>query len=176
MLSGQEYDLTKHELILLDLLHDMYVKIEHLYCDDKNEAFGIDFYGMTDKDVASALHKLSSFGYLSTHQGYVGLTHMGGQVWSETFCVDWSKYFFVETQFVNPHQERIKLYANDVDVLKLAINYSGGMFDISQIQKITWQPIYWHDKFDGFCVETMANSEHLPPYCDIMPRYKQFSL
>lgn len=164
--------MTKLDLIIIHLLHHMQIIKSHILADDFVESFNISIQNPSFDEKTKSLDYLLKNGYIQIDEtGYIGLTQKGGQFWESTFLIDWHLYFEYGSQFKND-TEFTFFYATNKETVQLAIKNSNGLFDDCEI-KITqdWQAIYWKPAFNGFYIEKALDSELLPYFDEILPKY-----
>lgn len=157
---------------IIHLLHNMRVKNSSILSEDFSESLNLNIAEPSLNEKAESLDKLLKNGYIQIDENsYIGLTQKGGQFWESEFLIDWHLYFEYGSQFIND-KEVVFLYAANQETLKLAIKNSNGLLDDCEIKTAKdWQPIYWKEPFNGYYIEKELDSELLPYFSEILPKY-----
>lgn len=159
-------------LTIIHLLHNIKVNKSIILSDNSAERLNLAIVEPDFHDKINALTMLQNQAYVHIDDnGYMGLTQKGGAFWENTLLIDWQFYFEYGSWFIGD-KEYTFFYATKQETVKLAMKHSKGLFDDCIIQTAqNWQPIYWKEAFDGFYIQKELNSELLPYFADVLPKY-----
>lgn len=162
-------------LIIIHLLHNMRISQSAILSDDFVESLNLNIDNPSFSEKLESLNYLRDSGYIQINKDeYIGLTSKGGEFWESKFLIDWNLYFEYGSQFIND-KELTFFYATNKETVQLAIKNSNGLFDDCEIKIAqNWQPIYWKEPFNGFYIEKELDSELLPYFDEILPKYHRF--
>lgn len=164
--------MNKLNLTIIHLLHNMRVKNSSILSENFSENLNLNIAEPSLNEKTESLDNLLKNDYVQIDETcYIGLTEKGGQFWESEFLIDWSLYFEYGSQFIND-KEFTFFYATNKETVQLAIKNSNGLFDDCEIKIAqNWQPIYWKEPFNGFYIEKELDSELLPYFDEILPKY-----
>lgn len=157
---------------IIHLFHNMRIKKSSIVSEYFSESLNLNIVEPSLNEKTESLDDLLKNGYIQIDKtGYIGLTQKGGKFWESKFLIDWNLYFEYGSQFIND-KELTFFYATNKETVQLAIKNSNGLFDDCEIKIAqNWQPIYWKEPFNGFYIEKELDSELLPYFDEILPKY-----
>lgn len=151
------------DILLLDYLCELPSTMRQMTSETADYLFNLPHHCLSNEEVIDRVDALKELGLVVLFDnGYLGLTHKGGQVWESEFSPQWDR--FALYQACHKFGVECVLFGSvSKQRLDIILEAKSDHVRFNKVKKIEkWRPFYWADKQEGytlFCIHPIGYAE-----------------